>query len=133
MTIFLICVLTFIVLTLVFITYTCRWLFKEQVKVNPFLSNIGPMIIEKAYRAVDVRYNFEYTTMDAVRNKPFDYFSTELVIRDDNHKQYIIEKFTKKMAEEMLRSGLIEIVEQENIDSPYRRRIQLRAKVYKPE
>lgn len=133
MTIFLICVLTFIVLTLVFITYTCRWLFKEQVKVNPFLSNIGPMIIEKAYRAVDVRYNFEYTTMDAVRNKPFDYFSTELVIRDDNHKQYIIDKFTKKMAEEMLRSGLIEIVEQENIDSPYRRRIQLRAKVYKPE
>lgn len=128
----LIFLLAFIALTIVFIAATYNWLLKEQAKISPFLFGIAPPIIEKAYRAVDVRSNMEYTTMDAVRNRPFDYFSTDKVIRDDDHKQYMIEQLTKGIAMEMLQSGLIEVVDQENMDNPFRRRIQLRAKVYKP-
>lgn len=92
--------------------------------------DFGPMVIEKAYRAMDFRTTFEYTTEIPER---FDYFQIPNVIRNKEHLDYTIEKFTAELVKEMLKEGVVEMKEQEDIYRPYLKRIELKVKVYKPE
>lgn len=93
------------------------------------------MIIEKAYKAIDFTSVIEYTTLESIIRKqvPFAYFSTERVIRDDQHKQHIIDEAIYKLSQEISQAGLVEIKEQENEYNPDRRRIHLRLKIYKEQ
>lgn len=130
-------ILTFgivIILTIVFIAFQLKnivSLIKPRFQIPP----MREMIIERAYRAVDFRANFEYTTLDYIKqiNRPFDYFGTERVVRDQGHLDHIVKDFTRDLANQMVDQGFVEVVDQENMDQPYRHRVQIRVKVYKPD
>lgn len=52
---------------------------------------------------------------------------------NDAHKERIIYDFSHKLTKQMIESGVIEMTEKESLDNPFRRRIDLKVKIYKPE
>lgn len=113
--------------------YACKtyvWLLEENTSVTSMFSQARQLVVERAYRAMDFRTTFEYTTRIPER---FDHFEMQNVIRNKEHLDYTIEKFTRGLVEEMLKEGVVEMKEQVNEYDPSRKRLELKVKVYKPE
>lgn len=124
-----------IISTIIFIAKTYNWLLSEYHKYTYFRSS-SP-IIERPYRAVDLQTVISYTSMkDYDRyNYPFPAHQFgDHVIRNTEHKQYLIKDSARKLADEMLAQGLIEIDERKDEygPNPFVNHIMLKVKAYKP-
>lgn len=119
----------FILLTLIFIIIVGKYVFDIQIEntYSPFM-NFAPPIIERAYRGVDFRYQFQYST-----EYPRFYNESLQFIENNEHKQYIIRDAVRKMADNLYESGCIEIEEHEVDYSPTHKQVVMKIKVYKPE
>lgn len=119
------------------IVYYLNLLMKNNLlikKVPSFSPSIidRPMIIEKAYNAIDLHAQFEYTPLDAVRySRSFDYFSTERIVRNEDHLKYIMNEHAMIIGSQMLEEGLIEVIHDDLEYHPYRKVVRMRVKVYK--
>jgi hypothetical protein len=127
---FILFLIVFIIGTIIFIIVQGK--FVLNLEKEPFIPyGVGPLIIEKAYRAHDFRYSLMYQTEENLRYAMLDY--TVPVIDVPDHKKYIMRDAVHKMAEEFLDGGFIEIHEQNERGNPYLKRVDLKIKVYKPE
>lgn len=120
----------FALAVLIYACNTFLWLHSQMDNSWMNSYTAAPMVIEKAYRAMDFRTVFEYTERIPER---FDHFEMQNVIRNKEHLDYTIEKFTGQLVQEMLKEGVVEMKEQEDIYRPYIKRLELKVKVYKPE
>ena len=134
MQIFILTALAVIIGTAIFIAFTLRWL-SNQWKDSFFSMDVGPLIIEKAYKAVDLRAQFQYMTVDDFQRGFMNYPMNrpEHLVHNEDHKQRILHDYTHQLAKKMLDGGLIEINERDIFDRPNMRQIDLRCKVYKPD
>lgn len=126
----------FIIGTIAFIT----WAFKEvlsldfESKEKAFFRGTIP-IIERPYRAIDLRSRIDYMDSDyAMRNH---FYEGRTIIHDARHKQHLIENACFQLTKTMLSDGLIEIRDTKTdpnyYGNPYHNSIEMRVKVYKPE
>lgn len=123
--------------TIIFIAKTYNWLIRQYHKVSYF-RGMTPPIIEKAYRAVDVQSVISYTSMSDYDRMPFSHYTQNFgntVVRDAEHKQYLIKDAAREIADKMLSSGLIQIDEREDRygPNPFLKQIRLKVKAYKPD
>ncbi len=120
---------TVIIGTLIFISLVMRWFLNEKFR-SQFVTT--PMIIERAYRGRDFFSSFVYSTKDQTMRNAYPRSPNEIVIMDEEHKKYIINQYSKKLVDEMLKAGCIEIKEEDYM-SPFQKRVYLKVKVYQPE
>ena len=128
-----------IIIAIVFIL----WAFKELLTLKwkdkqPIPFQTIPNIIERAYRAIDFRSETHYIEeKEFNRNLYFDYKQdfSQNIVRDSEHKKYIIRENVIKLADEMLNSGCIEVTDKVYpfAPNPYTRVLQTKVKVYKPD
>lgn len=121
----------FILLTLVFILVVGKYVFDLQVEKTFSPYGISPPIIERAYRGVDFRYSFQYQKEESLRHNIFN--PNVMIIDDGDHKEYIIRDAVRKIADNLLENGCIEVNEETEKHYPHYKRVTLKVKVYKPE
>ena len=125
------------IIALCFICYSLNYLIKKGLlikKIEPLWASISeaPRIIEKAYKAVDLYADFEYTPLEAVQHfRSFDHFSTERIVRNEGHLAHVLNDHAKSIGVQMLENGLIEVIHSDVDYHPYRKVVRMRAKVYK--
>lgn len=117
--------------TLVFIYFVLKWFIEEKLKTYraPFTPQL---IIEKAYRARDFFYSLNYTRIDDVRRHQHLLMPNTTVIKDDDHKNWLIKQSSIKLVEDMFKAGCVEVREEDELFS-IQKRIDIRIKVYQPE
>jgi len=129
----------FIILIAFYMAFRLRWLFELLHKATSFMPfNMLIPIIEKAYHAVDFQQTMEYTDLmtlkDLGQDRQFDYFSTERIVDHPNRLNHFIEQQCVELTKEMIRNGVVEITDQEHPNlPPWRKRILMKVKVYKPD
>lgn len=134
MQIVIITALIVIVSSLAYIGRTYKWLFVQQELLSSYITK--PLIVERVYRAIDFKSQFQYIMKDDFAN--FQFFlrpedKTRVVI-DDEHKKYILKEYTQQLAEQMLNAGVVQVNEVDDyMTHPYIKRMQMKVKVYKPE
>lgn len=112
-----------------FIIWTLRTMWTE---IESYLYFSSPPIIERVYRAHDLKTYLRYMEREAMDKYPHSIDFAEKVVMDAEHKQHLIRQQAQKLTDEMLAQGLIEI--DDEIDycrSPYHKVATLRVKVYK--
>jgi hypothetical protein len=119
-------ILVVIFSTTIFIAKTYHWLAQQ-----PRFGQVH--IVERAWRAVDLQTQFSYTEMCMLDRYPVRLVFPDNVVRDIEHKQYLIRMQARRLTDEMLASGLIRIEDVDDHRNPYLKHTILRVKVYQPE
>ncbi|HEX6171375.1 MAG TPA: hypothetical protein VFZ33_16925 [Chitinophagaceae bacterium] len=122
-----------IFIALIVIAFTGKFLF-NKLSVN-FFEFRSPLIVERAYRAVDLRSRIEYTDRDHYMNYPHLHVPNigERLIHDDGHLQRVINENIIDLAKTMIQDGFVEIKNETDPYNPFRHIVEMRVKVYKPE
>jgi len=119
------------------ITIIGTLVFIASLRMPDYISTYSPLphIIE-TFNLVELQDSVTYSSLPEMRayeaNRPFDYFSTELIIRDNHHKQNVIQDRVGKMVKDMIKAEMVEIEEfYDPKIHPYRKRIIIKIKAYK--
>lgn len=114
------------------------WAFSEystieyEIKKDK-LFNMPVPIIERAYRAVDLRSMINYVDSDDVFARKYFYDDSKQVVHNEMHKKVLIEKACYDLTKTMINDGFVQIVDHRDKLNPYQNTIEMRVKVYKPE
>lgn len=125
---------TVIIGTLMFIYFTLRWFIDEKLKTYR-MQFFAPPIIERAYRGKDFFASFLYSTEEMMMRNPYPRNPDEIIIANEEHKKWIMEKYSLGLVRQMFDAKCIEVKEEDDRHSPnpYTKRVDLRVKVYQPE
>lgn len=96
---------------------------------------ISPMIIEKAYKAVDYRSSVSYID-DINHTMKYHFNMDDKVVHDIRQKEFLIEDMCRSLTRQMIQDGIVEIKDTKDNHEwhdPYRNIIEMRIKVYKEQ